>query len=105
MTTSAKNDANNGNAIIDATYAADDIEAHTILFTQHTMPNCELHRSKTNPNCQVVEMEDGQAGESYMAVVSLREIKSGEFFSILESDEEEETGSDEELGDWEEDDS
>jgi len=88
---------------IDGTYAAEDIEAETILFTEHTMPECELHRSKTNANCQVVEMEDEEAGESYMAVVSLREIKAGEFFSILESDEEEEGGSDEEEEEWEED--
>jgi hypothetical protein len=75
---------------VDGTYAAEDIAADTILFTDRTMPNCELHRSKTNPNCQVVELENDEGGESYMAVVTLREIKAGEFFSILESSDEEE---------------
>lgn len=92
-------------ANIDATYAAEDIEPSTILFTEHTMPECELHRSKTNANCEVVEMEDEESGESYMAVVSLRAIKAGEFFAILESDEEEESGSDEDIDDWDEEDS
>ena len=82
-TTSTTNKQSMSN--VDGTYAAQDIEADTILFTEHTMPDCELHRSKTNPNCQVVELEDGE-GESYMAVVSLREIKAGEFFCIEESD-------------------
>mmetsp|Transcript_24968 Transcript_24968/g.46040 ORF Transcript_24968/g.46040 Transcript_24968/m.46040 type:complete len:447 (-) Transcript_24968:112-1452(-) len=90
---------------IDGTYAADDIEAETLLFTEHTMPDCELHRSKTDPNCQVVELEDEKTGESYMAVVSLRDIKAGEFFCMLESDDEEESGSEEEIEEWEEDDS
>jgi U3 small nucleolar RNA-associated protein 6 len=96
---------------VDGTYAAEDIDAETILFTEHTMPNCELHRSKTNPNCQVVELENdnhgGEGSSSYMAVVTLRKIKAGEFFSILESDEEEEEDvsdddDDDDNGDWEE---
>eukprot|EP00585_Thalassiosira_rotula_P018887 CAMPEP_0196214574 /NCGR_PEP_ID=MMETSP0912-20130531/27795_1 /TAXON_ID=49265 /ORGANISM="Thalassiosira rotula, Strain GSO102" /LENGTH=64 /DNA_ID=CAMNT_0041491201 /DNA_START=1 /DNA_END=192 /DNA_ORIENTATION=+ len=61
---------------IDGTYAAEDIEADTVLFTEHNMPDCELHRSKTNPNCQVVELEDEKTGESYMAVVSMRCINA-----------------------------
>ncbi|KAL7515163.1 hypothetical protein ACHAXN_012565 [Cyclotella atomus] len=85
---------------IDGTYAAQDIEAETILFTEHSMPDCELHRSKTNPNCQVVELED-ESGESYMAVVSLRYIKAGEFFCIMESDSEEEEDDSEEESDEE----
>jgi hypothetical protein len=87
---------------VDGTYATEDIAAETILFTEHTMPNCELHRSRTNPNCQVVELEDDAGGESYMAVVTLRDIKAGEFFSILESDEEEGSDSGEEDEEWEE---
>jgi hypothetical protein len=75
---------------IDGTYAAEDIEASTVLFTEHTMPDCELHRSKTDPNCQLVELEDEATGEIYMAVVSLRDIKAGEFFCIAESDDDEE---------------
>lgn len=88
---------------IDGTYAAEDIEADTVLFTEHNMPDCEMHRSRTNPNCQVVEFEDEKTGESYMAVVSMRCINAGEFFCILESDDEEEECSDEEEEDWEED--
>ncbi|KAL7470895.1 hypothetical protein ACHAXS_011185 [Conticribra weissflogii] len=80
---------------VDGMYAAEDIEASTILFTEHTMPDCELHRSKSDPNCHVVELQDESTGEVYMAVVSLRDIKAGEFFCILESDEED--------GDFEED--
>ncbi|KAL7540561.1 hypothetical protein ACHAWF_006715 [Thalassiosira exigua] len=89
---------------VDGTYAAEDIEADAILFTEHTMPDCELHRSNDNPNCQVVELEDETTGSSYMAVVSLRDIKAGEFFCILESDEEECNGSGEEVETWEDDD-
>lgn len=85
---------------IDGTYAAQDIEASTILFTEHTMPECELHRSKTNPNCQVVELEDESTGESYMAVVSIRDIKAGEFFCVMESDSEED-GEEDGEDDWE----
>jgi len=73
---------------VDGTYAAEYIEDSTILFTEHTMPDCELHRSKSNPNCHVVQLQDESTGESYMAVVSLRDIKAGEFFCILESDNE-----------------
>ena len=75
--------------------AAEDVEAETILFTEHTMPDCELHRSKTNANCQVVELNDEKTGESYMAVVTLRDIKAGEFFSVLETDDEEDSGEEE----------
>ena len=74
---------------VDGTYAAEAIEADTVLFTERNMPNIELPRCKENPNCQVVELED-EAGDPYMAVVSLRDIKSGEFFTLMESDDEEE---------------
>ena len=90
---------------VEGTYAAEDIGAETILFTEHTMPDCELHRSKTNANCQVVELEDEKTGESYMAVVSIRDIKAGDFFSVLESDEEEEDDSEVEEEEWDDDDS
>lgn len=86
---------------IDGTYAAQDIEASTVIFTEHSMPDCELHRSKTNPNCQVVELEDEESGETYMAVVSLRDIKAGEFFCVMESDSEED-GEAEDDGNWDE---
>ena len=91
---------------VDGTYAAEDVEAETVLFTEHTMPDCELHRSKTDANCQVVELEDDETGDTYMAVVSLRDIKAGEFFSILESDDDDEGGDSdcEEEVEWDEDD-
>ena len=91
---------------VDGTYAAEDVEADTILFTEHAMPDCELHRSKTNANCQVVELDDEKTGERYMAVVTLREIKAGEFFSILETDDEEDSEEEEceDDNDWEDED-
>ncbi len=76
---------------VDGTYAAEAIEADTILFTERNMPDIELPRSKSDPNCQVVELEDEEGG-TFMAVVTLREIKEGEFFCLMESDDEEESG-------------
>lgn len=66
---------------IDGLYAAEDIEAGTIIFRESDMPDCELHRTKTDPNCELIELEDGEG-----AIVSCRCIKAGEFFCILESD-------------------
>jgi U3 small nucleolar RNA-associated protein 6 len=70
---------------LDGLYARTDVGAGTIVFTEDDMPDCELHRTRENANCEVVELEDGSG-----AVVSCRDIKSGEFFCILESDDEEE---------------
>ena len=81
---------------VDGLYAANDIEVETIVFTEEDMPDCELHRS-TDPNCKVVELEDGGG-----AIVSIRDILSGEFFSIAESSDEEESDDDEEDEDEEE---
>ena len=69
---------------VDGLYATNDIEEGTILFTEDTMPDCELHRSRTNPNCEVVELEDGTN-----AVVSICPITAGDFFCVLESSEDE----------------
>jgi U3 small nucleolar RNA-associated protein 6 len=66
---------------VDGLYATEDIEAGTIVFTEKDMPDCELHRSSTNPNCEVVELEDGTG-----AIAALRNIQAGEFFCIAESD-------------------
>jgi hypothetical protein len=75
---------------VDGLYATNDIEEGTIVFKEADMPDCELHRSKDNPNCQIVELKDGSG-----AVVSLRPIAAGEFFCVPESsDEEEEEESD-----------
>jgi len=78
---------------MDGTYAAEDIESDTVLFTEHGMPDCELHRSKDDPNCRLVELED-ESGDSYMAIVSSRDIKAGEFFTLEDSDDEEDAGAD-----------
>lgn len=75
---------------VDGLYAADDIEISTIIFKEDTMPDCELCRS-IDPNCEIVELEDGIG-----AVVAIRDIKAGEFFSVAESSDEEDD-SDEEL--------
>jgi hypothetical protein len=80
---------------VDGMYAATDIEAGTIVFREEDVPDCELHRSKDNPNCEVTMLED----EDVYAVVSIRAIKAGEFFCVAESDDEEE---DEENEDWDE---
>lgn len=82
---------------LDGLYARKDIEGGTIIFTEKDMPDCELHRSKDDPNCEVVELEDGTS-----AVVSRRSIKCGEFFCVAESSDEEDY--DEEEGEESEDD-
>jgi hypothetical protein len=69
---------------VDGLYATNDIETGTILFTESDMPDCELHRSSTDPNCEVVELEDGTS-----AVISTRAISAGEFFCVQESSDEE----------------
>jgi hypothetical protein len=74
---------------VDGLYATNDIEEGTIVFKEADMPDCELHRSKDNPNCQVVELNDGSG---VCAVVSLRPIAAGEFFCVPESSDEYEEG-------------
>lgn len=76
---------------LDGLYANDDIEMGTVIFTENDMPDCELHRSTTNANCEIVEMEDGTS-----AVVSSRAINAGEFFCVPESSDEEDGDDDEE---------
>jgi len=77
---------------VDGLWASNDIEEGTIIFTEDSMPDCELHRSSTNPNCEIVELENGLS-----AVVSRRAIAAGEFFCVAESSDEESDGvSDEE---------
>lgn len=70
---------------VDGLYARTEIEAGTIIFTEKDMPECELHRSKDNPNCEVVELDDGTS-----AVVSRRTITCGEFFCVGDSSDEDE---------------
>jgi U3 small nucleolar RNA-associated protein 6 len=74
---------------VDGLYATKDIQAGSVIFTENDMPDCELHRSSANPNCEVVDLEDGTN-----AVVSRRSIPEGEFFCIAESSDEEECSDD-----------
>jgi U3 small nucleolar RNA-associated protein 6 len=69
---------------LDGIYATNDVEQGTIILKETNMPDCELHRSATNPNCEVVELEDGTS-----AVVSSRAIAAGEFLCVSESSDEE----------------
>ena len=73
---------------VDGLYATTDIEEGVIIFSEDTMPDCSLHRSD-NPNCEIVETEQG------MAVMSARMIKSGEFFCVPNSDDESSDGDEE----------
>jgi U3 small nucleolar RNA-associated protein 6 len=68
---------------VDGLYACNDIESGTVIFTEADMPECELHRVRSDPNCEIVELDVGIGG-----VVSCRNIKAGEFFCVIESDEE-----------------
>ena len=76
---------------VDGLYAANTVEAGTIIFTEEDMPNVELPHSSTlnESNCKVVELEDGSS-----ALVSSRLIQAGEFFCVAE----EQSESDEERG-------
>eukprot|EP00587_Corethron_hystrix_P012029 CAMPEP_0113300700 /NCGR_PEP_ID=MMETSP0010_2-20120614/2218_1 /TAXON_ID=216773 ORGANISM="Corethron hystrix, Strain 308" /NCGR_SAMPLE_ID=MMETSP0010_2 /ASSEMBLY_ACC=CAM_ASM_000155 /LENGTH=117 /DNA_ID=CAMNT_0000154163 /DNA_START=126 /DNA_END=479 /DNA_ORIENTATION=- /assembly_acc=CAM_ASM_000155 len=78
---------------LDGLYAADDIEEGTIIFTEASMPDCELPRHH-DPNCHVVDLED----IGMMAVVSVKDIKAGEFFCVEETDDESEEDEDDEEG-------
>ena len=71
---------------VDGLYATDDISSGAIIFKETDMPDCELHRSSVNPNCEVVELDDGTN-----AVVSSRHIAAGEFFCVAESSSDEDS--------------
>jgi hypothetical protein len=79
---------------VDGLYATNDIEAGSIIFRESDMPDCEVHRSRTNPNCEVVELEDGEN-----AIVSICPIAAGDFFCLPESSDEEEGEECEEIDD------
>lgn len=83
---------------VDGLYATNDIDEGVVIFTKETMPDCSLHRSK-NPNCEIVETEDGQ-----LAIMSARKIKSGEFFCVANSDDESSEGDEEDGSDDQDDD-
>lgn len=77
----------NGMTNLDGMYATTAIDTDTIIFREEDMPDCELCTS-TNPNCEVVELDDGTC-----AVVSTRTIAAGEFFCVKE-DSSDESGDD-----------
>jgi len=88
---------------VDGIYAPRDIEEGTVVFRESDMPDAELHRVKHGDhNCEVVELEEeeeeegegegeGEDGEetTMMAVVSTRQIKAGEFYTLPESSDDE----------------
>jgi|EP00945_MAST-04E_sp_MAST-4E-sp1_P000927 hypothetical protein len=69
---------------VDGLYAPHNIRAGNVVLTEDDMPDCELPRTE-NPNCKVV-MVGGKG-----ALVALRDIATGEFFSICQSSEEDES--------------
>ena len=78
---------------VDGLYAADAINSGTILFREESMPDCELHRSRINPNCEIVDVED-ENGNISGAIISSRDIKAGEFFCVMESSDSDSSDSD-----------
>lgn len=90
---SEEKDGEDGGAMtnLDGLYATNDIDKGTVIFTENDMPDCELHRSATDANCEVVELENGNS-----AVVSSRAINAGEFFCVPESSDEEDDDEEEE---------
>jgi U3 small nucleolar RNA-associated protein 6 len=78
-----------GMSNLDGLYARADIDEGTVIFTETDMPDAELHVSSSDPNCQVVTLEDGGS-----AVVSRRLIRAGEFFCVPESPSDEDDDSD-----------
>ena len=82
---------------VDGLYATEDIPEGTVIFREEDAPDYELHRSKINPNCEIVEVtneEDDDDEEGKQAVVSIRDIRMGEFFCIAESDDNDEEDDD-----------
>lgn len=97
---SIRDDPTSNMTNIDGLYATEDIEAGVVIFREEDMPDCELHRSKDNPNCQVVELDDGTG-----AVVSCRPIAAGDFFCVAESsddDDDSDDNGDDRSNDWSE---
>ena len=77
---------------VEGMYATCDVKQGAVIFTDENMPHGELHRS-SQANCNVCELEDG-----IQAVISIQPIKSGDFFCIPESDDDESDSSDEAIG-------
>lgn len=83
------------NTNVDSIFATDDVGEGTVVFTEEDMPDEEMCFVKENANCEVVELEGGG-----QAVVTLRDVKVGEFFTILEDDDDDDEEESEGEGDW-----
>jgi len=64
---------------VDAIYASKSIKCGEIVLTEADLPDCELPRSN-EPNCEVSMLENGQG-----ALIAIRNIDEGDFFSIANS--------------------
>jgi len=71
---------------IDGFYAAEDMDADTVVVRESALPDVELPRS-SSANCKVVEIPVESGGdETEHAIVTCRPIKAGEWFTIPDSD-------------------
>ena len=84
------------NTNVDGIYAVEDVEAGTVVFTEEDAPDGELCFVSEGANCEVVELEEGGR-----AVVTVRDVKVGEFFTVLEDDDDDDDD-DDDNGDEEE---
>ena len=64
---------------VDAVYASKSIKAGNVVLTEDDMPDCELPRSN-DPNCAVTMLDNGQG-----ALIAIKNIDEGDFFSIANS--------------------
>eukprot|EP01062_Namystynia_karyoxenos_P067943 TRINITY_DN62093_c0_g1_i1.p2 TRINITY_DN62093_c0_g1~~TRINITY_DN62093_c0_g1_i1.p2 ORF type:complete len:413 (+),score=112.98 TRINITY_DN62093_c0_g1_i1:67-1305(+) len=70
---------------VEGLYAPQVVPAGSVVATADDMPDCSLPRSK-EPNCVVTDTKVGR--RTVMALVALREIAAGEWFSVAPSDDE-----------------
>ena len=84
-------------ANIEGVWAQKALSPGEVLFTEHDLPDAELQRG-SDPNCELVELQNDEDGSSCMAVVTTRSVSAGDFFVLPEdsSDNEEPTSDDEE---------
>lgn len=75
---------------IDAIYASKNLKAGEVAVRESDLPDCSLARSD-NPNCEVVYDFEGT---DEAAVLALRDIPTGECFSVAPSSSEDEGGGD-----------
>jgi hypothetical protein len=72
----------------DGAWATAFIAKGTVLLTEVDPP---INRTtvRADANCEMFVVEDTEEGEKQLAVVAFRDIKEGEFYTILESKHEE----------------